>query len=750
MFLAHSENGQGQAQSLAEHLRAVADRACRYASDIHEELTEAAEAAALLHDLGKYRDEFQEYLQKKRRASIETHHAVYGAALAFKNGWLGPAFAIAGHHAGLHDRETLQAFVKDQKYNACAQLDLLCERFTREIGSVPAKIHEPSFVRYSAKGDGWQRCAEFYIRMLFSILVDADFLDTAAHYEGADRQPQAFDPDSLLRQLIAEKSRKSGEGRLNELRHQIFDQCLEAARHAPGFFSLTVPTGGGKTLASMAFALTHAATNNLRRVIVVIPYLSIIEQTAAQYRRIFDPEASGIVVESHSAVAFPEDKGEDERSPLALAAENWDAPIIVTTSVQFIESLFANKPSRCRKLHNIARAVVVFDEAQTLPVHLLSPLLDVLRELQRNYGTSFLFSTATQPAFRRSKSLPEGFDAGEMREIVADPPKVFRALRRVRVHLPADGEALNWSCLAERLAAQKQVLCVVNLRRHAFELWQALHHFLPLEERETLFHLSSAMCAEHRLDVIGGIDGSPAGSIRDRLSKGLPCRVVSTQLVEAGVDLDFPVIYRALGPLDSIVQAAGRCNREGRLREGDVFVFRPADNGLPSGLYRTATDVTSALLQRTAAEDLTINHQLFADYFSRLFAATPTDYARSRESSIQDDRTELRFACVARKARVIREEGVSVVAPYKVGRELIAEIRNRTAVRGRPRFTRDDLRRLQRFMINLHERDFLLLKKLGLVTELLPNLQLYVLDESAYDGKLGALVRQRPTEDFIL
>jgi len=316
--------------------------------------------------------------------------------------------------------------------------------------------------------------------------------------------------------------------------------------------------------------------------------------------------------------------------------------------------------------------------------------------------------------------------------------------------MPADDEALDWPCLAKRLAGREQVLCVVNLRRQAFELWQALQDILPLDERDTLFHLSSAMCAEHRMEIIGAIDGSPAGSIRDRLSKGLPCRVISTQLVEAGVDLDFPCVYRALGPLDSIVQAAGRCNRENRMEHGEVYIFRPADNGLPSGLYRTATDVTNTLLQKSAAEDLATDHSLFARYFSQLFELTPTDHARSGEASIQDDRSELRFSSVARKARVIREEGVSVVAPYKAGRELVEEIRKRRQMKGQARFTRDDLRRLQRFMINLRERDFLILQGLGLVTELLPNLQLYVLHESAYHERLGALVQQRPTEDFIL
>jgi CRISPR-associated endonuclease/helicase Cas3 len=260
---------------------------------------------------------------------------------------------------------------------------------------------------------------------------------------------------------------------------------------------LQVPTGGGKTLASMAFALRHAERHALRRVIVVIPYLSIIEQNAAQYRRIFDPEGNGLVIEHHSAVAPPEDTREArQRSPLAYATENWNAPIIITTSVQFIESLFANRTSPCRKLHNMAHSVVIFDEVQTLPSHLLSPLLNVWRELRDHYGVSFVFSTATQPAFRHHPHhLEEGFRAGEVREITIDTAETFRQLQRVRYTLPRPDEKLSWTELIQSFAKQQQVLCIVNVRRHAFELWEQLRRVVPADEQESVFHLSSAMCA---------------------------------------------------------------------------------------------------------------------------------------------------------------------------------------------------------------------------------------------------------------
>ena len=365
-YFAHSANEYGDWHPLAKHLAGVSKLASRFAEQSCSELKDSAFWAGLLHDIGKYRDEFQEYLRNEREGGVETHHAIYGAALAFQRGWLGPAFAIAGHHAGLHDLNELQALVEGSTYRANERLAVLVERFEQELEKIPNTITEPSFVENAAS----EHYAEFYIRMLFSALVDADFLDTEAHFKETPRASLELQAPELLQRLIAEKTSKSSEGELNAIRNRIFQQCLEKAQEPPGFFSLTVPTGGGKTLSGMAFALAHAAQPQykLRRIIVVIPYLSIIEQNAAQYRRVLDPESRGIVIEHHSAVNVPEDTGESrprapfEKHPDEYAAENWDAPVIVTTSVQFIESIFANRTSRSRKLHNIAHSVVIFDE----------------------------------------------------------------------------------------------------------------------------------------------------------------------------------------------------------------------------------------------------------------------------------------------------------------------------------------------------------------------------------------------------
>ena len=729
---------QSRWQLLSTHLCNVAELARQFATPFG--LADVAHLAGLLHDLGKYRQPFQEYLAGKRPRSVETHHAVYGAALAFQRGWGGPAFAIAGHHAGLHDLNNLQELVYGKQYDAMNWLDPLVNRFEEELGKIPNELAEPEA----------EDCAvrEFYVRMLFSCLVDADFLDTEQFSRRQERSPVKLDAALLLERLQAHRGKFDSSGELNALRNRVFENCLAKAAEPAGFFSLTVPTGGGKTLAGMAFALEHARRHEMRRVIVVIPYLSIIEQNAAEYRKVLDPKNRGIVIEHHSAVASKDDNDEQGRSPEELAAENWDAPIIVTTSVQFIESLFANRTSKCRKLHNIANSVVLLDEVQTLPSHLLAPLLHVLRDLEKHYQVSFVFSTATQPALRRSPSLKQGFDANDVKEIVSQPGDLFKKLGRV-VYEVRKAES-DWSELAAEWISEPRALGVVNTRKQAAEWWELLRDSLKeqgLREDELeaklrgVLHLSSAMCAEHRTQVIK--------KVRRRLRERRFCWLVSTQVVEAGVDIDFPLVYRALGPLDSIVQAAGRCNREGRLpNKGRVVVFRPMDAKLPGGVYRVATDIAARLLDQLDTDDLSGDPTLFGRYFGELFEYVPTDHHVKRECSIQEDREELRFREVARKARVISDDTHAVIAPWGESLKEVAAIRNRP--QDGPRFTRKDLRGLQRFMVNLHSRDFQKLGTMGLLCPLLPNMELYVLSEAAYHEHLGVVVEQHPTEDFLL
>lgn len=723
-------------QPLHVHLRNVARLAKEFAAPLG--LSTEAELAGLLHDLGKYRDEFQAYIRGERSGSVETQHAIYGAAWALEgHQQLGSVFAVAGHHAGLHDLSDAQA--ASTKPTILAVLPELVRRIESELGKLPIPPGNPPHVTSALS-------AEFYTRLLFSCLVDADRIDTA-FWPRKVSEDLALDAEFLLDRVLDERQLKQTNNPgspLAELRNQIFDACHQAGSQSKGYFSLTVPTGGGKTLSAMAFALAHAKTHGLRRVIVVIPYLSIIEQNATEYRRILGDK---VVLENHSSVKPRDDASEEEKSRLELVSENWDAPVIVTTSVQFLESLFAASPSRCRKLHRIANSVVIFDEVQTLPAHLLKPTFSVFRELVANYGVSFVFSSATQPAFRRSTAFPDGFAADELRELAPEPPELFRRLRRVNYHLPQEGESLDWPELADRLAASLQVLCVVNLTRHASTLWEELSRRLPDDQRP--IHLSAAMCPQHRLDLIQ--------RIRERLGAGLPCRVVSTQLIEAGVDVDFPVVWRAIGPLDSIVQVAGRCNREGRLAAGAMHVFRPTDHKLPPGVYRAAADqaaITLAGLGGDASEILATDSGIFASYFNSLYQVVNTDYARMGENSIQKDRDLLRFREVARKAKVIDDSGQPVIVANDThGRAfaapLIAEIRSRQLAPGQLRFTRDDLRRLQRFMVNIHSYKFQQLESMKHVRPLLPNFELFVLDDGLYHPELGLLIDKLPMETFL-
>lgn len=735
-------------QLLRDHLRNVAGLATNFAAPFGA--SEEARLAGLLHDLGKFRTEFQSYLRGQRSSSVETQHAIFGAAWAADESrpqLFASKLAIAGHHAGLHDHSDLEGMFAKRGLNIPACIPPLIAQLERELGPLTSLPSPPSWV-ITAANNGDSFPAEFYVRLVFSCVVDADRLDTA-HWPASPPADKPLDCDALLTAVHAERTRKAAanpDSPLSALRNRIFDTALELAALSPGFFSLTVPTGGGKTLASMAFALAHARAHGLRRVIVVIPYLSIIEQNAAEYRRIFGDD---VVLENHSGVGPADDASEEEKSRLELVSENWDAPVIVTTSVQFLESLFASSPSRCRKLHRIPKSVVIFDEVQTLPAHLLAPTFSVLRELAGNYGTSFVFSSATQPAFRRSSSIPAGFLPTELREIAPAPDELFQKLRRVTYRFPSPGEVFDWPALAERLAATPQVLCVVNLTRHARELWEQLSRLCP---DESTIHLSSAMCAEHRLALLA--------DIRTRLRDGRPCHVISTQLIEAGVDVDFPEVWRALGPLDSIVQVAGRCNREGRRTSGIVHVFRPADHKLPRGVYSAAADQAAITLASLgdashAADQLATGSQIFSGYFQSLYEVVNTDYARAGEATIQEDRKHLRFREVSRKARVIEDSGTPVVVAGDNrggtwAAPLIDEIRNRQIAPGQPRFTRDDLRRLQRFMVNVRSHKFQLLEARQLIRQLLPNLEIHVLDTACYHPALGLLFENTQPDDFLL
>jgi CRISPR-associated endonuclease/helicase Cas3 len=514
-----------------------------------------------------------------------------------------------------------------------------------------------------------------------------------------------------------------GADAVAQARHAIYEACLAAADQPPGLFRLTVPTGGGKTRSGMAFALRHALRHGQQRVIVAVPFITITEQIADVYRAIFEdePASEPVVLEHHSGgLSGSEDDDFHAHAVWArLAAENWDAPIIVTTTVQLFESLFGCGTSSSRKLHRLARSVVLLDEAQALPSHLLTPLLDALRELCVRYGTTVVLSTATQPAFE----VIEPFAALPATEIVPEPARFFRALQRVEYDWRT-ATPVSWAEVAAWLRAEPQALAVVNTKRDALALLEALGD-------PDALHLSTLLCGAHRRQVIA--------EVRARLAAGAPCRLVSTQVVEAGVDLDFPLVARALGPLDGIIQAAGRCNREGRLTRGRVVVFQPAEGGLPPGAYRTAAGVTRALLGHGPL-DLD-DPDLARAYFRQLYQTVDTDAQR-----IQPWREAFDYPEVARRFRLIADDTTTVVAPYGNTAErarvtgLVERLR-----RGAPD-GRGILRALQPYLVTVRAQEAARYARQGLITPVAPGIGEWL---GAYHPVHG-LVGDDPTPDALV
>lgn len=737
---------------LSDHLRRVARAAVRLAvaaAPTDEHLSAAARAAGLLHDLGKYQPAWQAYLRaevRSRGSGRSVPHAIHGAAHAFQVGHGPVALAVAGHHGGLADWHSLENGLAVGTKVPEEVLPELVTAARSDLAEFPLGLEMPAWFGE----DGTEHRRDFWTRVLFSVLVDADRVETEKFDTGRARTPPRLDPATLLAKLDAHRAEKA-KGRtdsLTALRNEVYAGCVAAGGRDRGFFALTVPTGGGKTLSAMAFALAHARRHHLRRVIVVIPYLSIIEQNAREYREVFGPE---VVLEHHSAVAddgWKPPPGEPyRRSPAELAAENWDAPVVVTTSVQFLETLLAASTRRCRRLHNVAGSVILFDEAQCLPTHLLNPLLDVFRELVNRWGCSALFSTATQPAFRRSTlGLTCGLTDDDLKPVLGSglEAKLFTDLQRV-TYTDATAAPWAWDELVGRMA-EGPALCVLNLRRHAREVWEKLragvHDRYGAEAAANVRHLSSSLCPEHRLAVLGRREDPAPGTLYHRLKAGKPCWLVSTQVVECGVDISFPRVFRALGPLDAIVQAAGRCNREGELgsRGGTVTVFRPVDDGMPPGLYQAAAGQAATLLGEVTSEQLATDPAVFARYFDALYKLADTDAA-----GIQDLRAEFKFASVAEAARVIADGGRSVIVPYTSATKWVARIRRKN------RYSRVELRRLQRYSVSLRPNDFQAARQLGLVAPLLPGQDdgPMVLVDGSYHDELGVLIQGRPLGDFI-
>lgn len=645
---AHSANEQGERHAWVDHAEGASALAAEFADAFG--MGEIGRLLGLWHDIGKLAPDWQDYLAaseegRMRRGSGPDHKAVGAQFAASKVGELF-ALALHGHHGGLSTPEDMRAWLDDQREERGDEMRLALDDVRALIGD--RALPDTGFETPRGIGDGALR-KELLLRMLFSCLVDADWLDTEAHFSperSAVRAPSHPDLAGLWRRFEDDqRGVTGGEGAVNEARDAIYAASLDAAERSPGFFRLTVPTGGGKTRSGMAFALRHALRHGQRRVVVAVPFTSITEQTASAYRGIFERPGDGApaVLEHHSNADDPGGGTDGQPARWArLAAENWDAPIVVTTTVQLFESLFANRPGRMRKLHRLAGSVLILDEAQALPRKYLAPILDALRGLTEHYGATVVLSTATQPAF---EVIPE-FRGVNAREIAPEPQRWFEALRRVEYERPPD--PLAWDEVARRMLAGPggQALAIVNTKRDALALLGALR-----ELDAEAFHLSTLLCGAHRRDVLD--------EVRRRLDAGEPCLLVSTQVVEAGVDIDFPFVLRAAGPLDSIAQAAGRCNRNGRMPErGRVVVFEPADPGkLPPG-YRQPANAGKIALDEFGRDARPDDPGVQRRYFEGLLGLTDRDGER-----IQPLRERLDFPGVAGRFRMI-DPTIPVIVRY--------------------------------------------------------------------------------------
>ena len=735
-------------QPLCEHLENVAALSAQLAQGARpndEPFRLAAEMAGRLHDFGKYTDCFQNMI---RSGKGRCQHSAHGAVIANDTGNRDVAFAIAGHHAGIPDRTggtgTLETRLKDTRSEAMS----LQSRGSSDLPALGPMFQPPAATRKILPAE-----FDLHTRMLFSCLVDADRLDSAS------RAPSlvSLAPEERLSTLlhnIEALSASAPEGAVRQARRQVLNDCLDAASFPERLLSLTVPTGGGKTLSAMAFALKRAALHPdaYRRIIVVIPYLSIIEQNADVYARIFGNDA---VLEHHSGSfdrlqplddqhftpSSPE-RDETGYTPPALrpATENWDAPLIVTTSVRFFESLFSNRPSDLRRVHNIARSIVILDEVQTLPRRLIAPLLTMIRELSQNWGCTFVFSTATQPAFQKPPDalrIDPRWPAGTVREIIRAPTGLQTVLKRVVIEWNL-GRTTPWAEVASRLLEHSSVLCVVNLRDHAGKLFDEVLDQAGPGCEEQIFHLSTRMCAAHRLTMLD--------RIRLRLKRGLRCRVVSTQLIEAGVDLDFPIAFRALGPLDAIFQVAGRADREGLLTAqagapaGRLIVFRSEDEKTPPNDYREATGLTLAM----AREALLAGDSIQPDSIDRMtrFWNRYFGEADVLGRPLQARRESAMFATLAREFEMISDRTLDVFVPYDdQARVAIDELRRIGLL------TKDLRRRLQRYTVGLqpYERD----KARGVLEEIRPDTGIFVAVDRAYDPAKGLKLELSAADTII-
>ena len=696
-YLAHISE-DGREQTVARHLEGTAELCAEFAAAFGAE--GQGRLAGLSHDIGKYSLAFQ---QRLAGSAKRVDHSTAGAYECGIRRQPYAAFAVAGHHGGLPngggkgdgaDVGTFQGRMRRGQQKALEPYEDWKGEITLPDPALPA-VKDPAE-------------AMFYTRMLYSCLVDADFLDTEAFMDGVPRAKNPANMDALwdaLRNFIQPWFPPKGE--LNQQRCAILRRCMEGGvDREPGLFTLTVPTGGGKTVASLAFALAHAREHGLRRVVYVVPYTSIIDQTAQVFRKILGSEN---VLEHHSGVVYDlEEEARPDTIRMAKATENWDMPVIVTTAVQFFESLYANRSSKCRKLHNLAKSVIVFDEAQMLPLPYLRPCVWAIAQLVKGYGASAVLCSATQPAL-----------APIFRQYLPDAvpwelclPGTFRPETFRRVCFQNCG-MVTWAELAERLNARHQVLCIVNRRKSAQTVFSCL-------QTEGAFHLSTLMYPAHRRQVLE--------QIRFRLKEGLPCRVISTSLIEAGVDVDFPAVFREEAGLDSVLQAAGRCNREGRrpLGESTVTVFQGQEPAPRQ--FRTAVDTFRLIA--AAFPDLSEPETIQA-YFRQFLYLKGEGQQDAKQilAQMKDPRSHCPFEAVAEQFKLIDNRTRTVYIPLGEGEELVGRLQSGEG-------SRNLFRALGQYGVSVYEQHFRALEQANCL-RLLADGSAILTDLGAYHSQTG-------------
>lgn len=689
--------------------------------------------AGLAHDIGKYSREFQARLTG---SSERVDHATAGAQEMCRR--FGPvvgqalAYIIAGHHSGLPDgnggdAKNLPARLKKElpPYYAFEQEVTIPELSNQDLAAMP-RARDKDMAAFSFA---------FCIRMLYSCLVDADYLDTERFMqpEKFQSRPSQIPLTILLSRFekmaaaLAARNRQNPRP-INVTRQEILERCLDMSESEPGLFTLTVPTGGGKTYSSLAFGLKHAVKYNMDRIIYVVPYTSIIEQNAQVFRDVLEDKSrqENVVLEHHSNFEYPPgplDGWDRYEKAHRLAADNWDMPVVVTTAVQFFESLYANRGSRCRKLHNLVNSVIILDEAQMIPIEYIKPCLWALAELVFNYHTTVVLCTATQPAI--NELLPGGL---RPREIMRDPQRLQKLFKRVTVNYCGN---MSDDELAAAMAEREQVLTIVNTRRHARLLFERLRHLTA----EGIYHLSARMCPAHRKKLLT--------EIRQALQAGRPCRVVSTQLIEAGVDVDFPVVYRAAAGIDSIAQAAGRCNRENRQKEGHVYVFDPEAHGMPQrGRFAEVAGLTRSTMRRLQRFDGDLlSLAAIEDYFKQLLATERDNLdAEGIIQAINGGREEkaFPFATIAAKFQFIDSPTVAVVVPYNDNddakdHDKVWRLMEKAEHHPYPASM---ARSLQPYVVQIYQHELAALEKAGAIRTV-GDFMKFLTDRSFYDAEFG-------------